>query len=273
MGQNKTVHGTKNQPKETTIFILGVRVDNVIRPTARAMVEAFAANRNGFPPRKVFFTNVHSIQSARHDRELMSCINSADLVLPDGSGLKIAGKVFKTPILENLNGTDFTPEVLQSAESHNLTVYLLGALPNVVDGCLDHLLKQYPNLQIVGYHHGHFTKEEEQEIIKDINAVRPDILLVAFGTPLQEKWITHHAKRLNVGVCLAVGGLFEFFSGVVARAPLWMRRLGLEWVYRFLQDPITKWNRVFVEIPLFLVSVFVRRIIPRSVQSMINRRV
>jgi N-acetylglucosaminyldiphosphoundecaprenol N-acetyl-beta-D-mannosaminyltransferase len=253
------------------MFILGVRVDNVTSQTAMALLKVFASHHNGSNPRKVFFVNVHSIQSARRDHELMSCVNSADLVLPDGSGLKIAGKIFGTPIIENLNGTDFSPKVLRYAESRGLTVYLLGARPRVIEGCLDHLRKSYSRLQIVGYHHGYLSAEEHEAVIEDINSKRPDILLVAFGTPTQEKWIAHNARNLNVGVCLAVGGLFDFLSGAIVRAPIWMRRSGMEWLFRFFQDPAGKWNRVFVEIPVFLGRVAARRFIPRPLQQFIYR--
>src|SRR5713101_3808423 len=92
-----------------TMFVLGVRLDNIDGESALRLVKAYAGHRDGLPPRKVFFTNVHSIFSARRDRELMRLINVADLVLPDGSGLEIAGRINGTPIRENLNGTDFTP--------------------------------------------------------------------------------------------------------------------------------------------------------------------
>jgi N-acetylglucosaminyldiphosphoundecaprenol N-acetyl-beta-D-mannosaminyltransferase len=202
---------------------------------------------------------VHSIHLAKKDPDLFQCISNADLVLPDGSGLNIAGKVLHKPVKENLNGTDFTPVIFRLAESLGYSVYLLGAKPDVLKKCKSSLRSEYPNLQIAGAHHGYFDSEKEKEIIQDINRKKPDIVLVATGSPRQEKWITDHAHGLNAAVCFAVGGLFDFLSGEMDRAPFWMRKLGIEWAHRFVQNPKDKWNRIFIEIPAFLYLVLVKR--------------
>lgn len=250
---------TNSVQEEGTIYLFGVKVDNTRYETALKYIHRFIVNNNGFRARQVFFANVHSIHLARHNPELRQCINRADLVLPDGSGLNLAGKLLGTPIIENLNGTDFTPKVLSEAEANGWTVYLLGSEAHIVEQCRERILHKYSRLKIVGFRHGNFLHEEDQLIVEDINEKRPDILLVALGSPIQEKWIAQHALKLNAGVCLAVGGLFDFLSGIRKRAPLWMRRLGMEWLYRFFQNPINKWDRIFIEIPLFLVLLFVSR--------------
>jgi len=252
----------------STIYLLGVRVDNITGPAALEKVRQFAMKpRNGSPARRVFFTNVHSIHIARRDPNLCQAINTADLVLPDGSGLKLAGRLFGTSIRENLNGTDFTPKLLRVAEHEKFTVYLLGADKEVNEACKKRLNEMFPALDITGSQHGHFSPKVELDIIDEINQKNPDILLVALGTPLQEQWISANAPRLCAGVCLGVGGLFDFLSGSKRRAPHWLRRLGLEWIYRFFQDPRSKWDRIFIEIPLFLLLVFSKRFIPRSLNS------
>ncbi|HKI45572.1 MAG TPA: WecB/TagA/CpsF family glycosyltransferase [Balneolales bacterium] len=240
---------------ESSTFVFNVRVDNYNLQTAIDRVVRFITGRPGGVSHQVLFTNVHSIQLARHDPELLNCINHADLVLADGSGLKIAGRLFGHPIEENLNGTDFTPRVLALADRNNWSVYLLGAREEVVSTCCQKLDKHYPNLRIAGYRNGYFTHDEEKEIIEDINNKKPDILLVALGSPRQEEWIAHHRRLLNAHVCFGVGGLFDFIAGMRKRAPLWMRKTGIEWVYRFLQSPSEKWERIFVEIPAFLLRI------------------
>jgi N-acetylglucosaminyldiphosphoundecaprenol N-acetyl-beta-D-mannosaminyltransferase len=220
----------------------------------------------------VFFTNVHSIHLARRDQDFMRLINSADLALPDGAGLKIAGRLFGTPVVENLNGTDLTPRFLKVAESERLTVYLLGGLPEVVEGCYRWLSKEYPQLRIVGFRHGHFLPEEENAIIEEINAAQPHILLVALGSPRQERWIARNSQYLKAGVCVGVGGLFDFLSGSKSRAPQWMRRLGIEWVYRFIQDPKTKWDRVFIEIPTFLALIAAKQLMSGRLRTLLIRK-
>ncbi len=243
-----------------TIYFLGVRVDNLSLRNAISRVKGYIDNPNEHSrPKKVFFTNVHSIHLANRDPDLYRSILNADLVLPDGSGLNIAGKVMRKPVAENLNGTDFTPIVLRLAENLGYSVYLLGAKPNVIEQCTANVRRQFPSLHIAGAHHGYFKGEQEEGLIKDINEKKPDILLVGMGSPLQEKWITENASRLNTRVCFAVGGLFDFLSGNTARAPFWVRKIGFEWAHRFLQNPRDKWNRIFIEIPVFLYLVLTRR--------------
>ncbi|MEX1122468.1 MAG: WecB/TagA/CpsF family glycosyltransferase [Balneolales bacterium] len=239
-----------------TIYFLGVRVDNLTLEQALRRINGYISSSKAIScSRKVFFTNVHSIHLAKKDSDLYRCISNADMVLPDGSGLKIAGKVLNKPVKENLNGTDFTPIVCLMAESMGRSVYLLGAKKDVLIKCKKNLTKEFPNLNIIGAQHGYFDAAEEKKIIEDINKKKPDILLVAMGSPFQEKWITHNAPRLKARICLAVGGLFDFLSEELERAPLWMRKLGLEWVFRLLQDPRSKWSRVFIEIPVFFYLI------------------
>jgi N-acetylglucosaminyldiphosphoundecaprenol N-acetyl-beta-D-mannosaminyltransferase len=262
MTERRTFRRILKRIRKETLYIFGVRVDNIDVDTALESVEAFTSARPGSSPRRVYFTNVHTIQLARKDPEYRRCINEADMVLADGSGLKIAGRAFGTPIRENLNGTDLAPKVLRYAENRGRTVYLLGARPEVIEACIRRLGVLHPALNVVGSHPGFFTPAEEQEIIGDINAKNPDILLVALGSPRQELWIAEHRAELSARVCFGVGGLFDFIAGAVRRAPACLRAIGLEWLYRFFQDPLNKWNRVVVEIPSFLALVLFRRLIP-----------
>jgi len=239
------------------MLLLDTRIDNIDGRTALERVLSYARNGNG--AHRVYFTNVHTIHIARRDPELLRALNAADLVLPDGSGLKIAGKIIRKPIIENLNGTDFTPKVLERAASMGRSVYLLGGTAKAVNLARERLVSQIPSLQIIGHHSGYFSAAEEPLIVREINERQPDILLVAFGTPMQEMWIARHASILRVRVCMAVGGLFDFLSGEKSRAPRWIRSCGLEFIYRFLQDPRSKWERIFVEIPLFLALILKRR--------------
>jgi N-acetylglucosaminyldiphosphoundecaprenol N-acetyl-beta-D-mannosaminyltransferase len=270
--EDKAIDRLKESSEQPRMSFLGVRADKIDGTTALDSLRTFALRGGGRSPACVFFTNVHSIHLARRDQDFMDLINGADLALPDGTGLKIAGRLFGTPILENLNGTDLIPKFLEIAESEGLTVYLLGGLPEVVEGCYRWLSKTYPSLRIVGFRHGHFSPEEEKPIIEEINAVKPHILLVALGSPRQERWIARNSQHLKVGVCMGVGGLFDFLSGSRARAPRWMRQLGIEWVYRFIQDPKTKWDRVFIEIPTFLALIAAKQLISGHLRTLLIRK-
>ncbi|MBD3615429.1 MAG: WecB/TagA/CpsF family glycosyltransferase [Gracilimonas sp.] len=255
-----------------TRYYMNVRVDNLLLDTALEQVESLIEqSKEDGVPRQVFFTNVHSIHLARKDTEFRRYLDKADLVLPDGSGLKIAGKVLEMPILENLNGTDFTPKVCRMAETGKWSVYLLGAREDVVKRCSEKLKERFPNLSLIGYHNGYFSKNEEDEIVEEINKKKPDILLVALGQPYQEKWIARNANRLNTHICLAVGGLFDFLAGAMKRAPLWMRKLGIEWFHRFLQDPKSKWDRILIEIPVFLSLVLQEKVISLTSKRNLNQ--
>ncbi len=246
------------------LIVEGVRIDNIDSSTALRCVEAFARDRTEGAPRTVLFANVHSLHLARKDPSLLQRINAADLVLPDGSGLALAGRLFGHPIRENVNGTDFLPRVLSHARDRGWTVFLLGGRREIVERCATSLRGRLPGLRIVGVFHGHCADHEQEQVIAQINALRPDLLLVGMGTPTQENWIVRHASRLRAGICFGVGGLFDFLAGDKPRAPRWLRNAGLEWVFRFLHDPAGKWNRVMVEIPAFLGRLVAARIMNRA---------
>jgi len=244
--------------------IQGVRVDNVDSATALQHVDRYGREPRPRPPRIVFFVNVHSLHLARKDPHLVRCINTADLVLPDGSGLALAGRLFGHPIRENVNGTDFLPQVLARARDRGWTVFLLGGKQDVVERCGRIIEARFPGIRIAGVHHGHCSEEEQASVVAQITALRPDILLVGMGTPIQESWIVRNAPHLGAGICFGVGGLFDFLAGEKPRAPVWLRRAGLEWTFRFLNDPGGKWNRVVVEIPVFLGRLLGARLLNRA---------
>lgn len=256
---------------DARIFIQGVRIDNIDKTQALAVIGRYLSQPGGSAAKKVFFANVHSIHLTNRDKEFQRCINEADLVLADGAGLKIAGRIIGQRIIENLNGTDFIPIVLARAELEGWSVYLFGAIHNIVGKCQTRLQKDYPRLRIAGYHHGHISNKESSRVVADINAKEPNILLVAMGSPLQEKWIEENAPNLRVGVCFAVGGLFDFLSGEVQRAPLWVRRIGAESIYRFVQNPRSKWRRIVIEPQLFMMRVLAARIASWSTDGSVTK--
>lgn len=242
----------------------GVRVDRISTRDALDVVTDYLTAGADQPARKVYFTNVHTICLGQRMPDFLRAVNGGDLVLPDGSGLIFAGQVLSAPIIENINGTDFTPVVLRKAQEKGWGVYLLGGTPAVVKATHARLRDSYPGLRIVGYRSGYFSEDQEKNIIDHINAVKTHILLVALGSPLQEMFIDRWAAQLNARACFAVGGLFDFLSGTVKRAPHWMRKLGIEWLFRLFQDPGTKWKRTFIEMPTFIGMVLAARIFHRN---------
>lgn len=254
-----------------SFYLMGTRVDNIDSDLALRIVRHYAAERDASRARKIFFTNVHSICSAQQNEILKHCINLGDLILPDGSGVSIGGKMTGNPIVENLNGTDFTPKVLRMAEEEGWSVFFLGAEESVVQQCCNRIRLAYPRLRIAGYRNGYFRIDEEKKVVEQINAAHSDILLVALGTPKQEIWLTRYSHDLNVNIAMAVGGLFDFLSMTKKRAPVWMRRLGIEWLFRFLHEPRAKWKRIIIEIPMYFSMLFAKKYMPVSFQQTVRR--
>lgn len=264
--------GDASRTSTTSLLCMDdVCFDNIAGSTALSIIQRYLDDPEPRSPRIVFFVNVHSIHIARRDQGLRSALHRADLVLPDGAGLALAGKVYKRPVSENLNGTDFVPRVLRHLASSGRSVYLLGAERPVLDACLRRIPALFPGLTVAGARHGHFSEAEEPAIIASINEAAPDVVLVALGTPAQENWIVRHQSHLRARVCFGVGGLFDFLSGEKRRAPDWIRRLGLEWAFRFVHAPGAKWDRVFLEIPLFLLRTIMRRITVTSLPIQSHR--
>jgi len=176
--------------------------------------------------------------------------------LPDGIGVNIACKIIGEPLRENVNGTDMLPFLCQMCESNSRSIYLLGGGELVAQTMRDKLCQKYENLSIVGARDGFFDRETETDsVIEDINLSGADVLLVAFGAPLQEKWIARNRDKLHCNVLMGVGGLFDFYSERTQRAPAWMREIGIEWVYRLMQEPGRMWRRYIIGNPLFVYRV------------------
>jgi len=223
------------------IHILGVKVNDVTMDQAVKTADGFFDGR----VHTVFTPNPEIIMLAQKDARLKEILNSSDLTLADGIGVVIASRLLKKPLPERVAGFDYVCRLLESGRSF----YLFGAKPGVADEAAKRLRERGVN--VVGTHHGYF--DDDSEVISDINAKKPDILLVCLGAPKQEKWIDDNKDRLSVGVCLGVGGTLDVLSGNTKRAPLFFRKCGLEWLYRALSEP----SRLFrlAALPKFLIDV------------------
>lgn len=209
---------------------------------------------------RVFFVNAHCVNSAFASFAYTQSLRQAEFVLPDGSEVLLASKILHLPIKHNLNGTDLTPLICESAAEDGRSIFLLGARPGIAEQAAKGLVERFPTLRIAGVQDGLFAIEDSAEIVARINAAQPDILLVALGVPLQELWITEHFDELRVPVCLAVGALFDFLSNNVPQAPKILRRLGLERMFRLLREPRRLWRRYLIGNITFLSRVFVARL-------------
>lgn len=204
----------------------------------------------------VSFINADCLNITFKDKEYRAILNSQSIVLPDGAGMNIACRMIGKRLKANLNGTDLLPELCDISVQNNFSLFLMGAAPGVAARMKVNLETGYPGLNVVGEHHGYFDHDlESAEVIKKINAVKPNILLVAFGAPRQEKWIHEHQKDIDSNLLIGVGGLFDFYSGDKKRAPMWMRNTGMEWVYRLYLEPGRLWRRYIIGNPLFVYRI------------------
>ena len=235
------------------IVLFGIKFKNTRMKDAVQMIDDSISSNS---KKKIFFINPDCLNKTFSDNAYHGTLCRADSVLPDGSGLNLACKIIGKPLLENVNGTDLFPFICRLCAEKGRTIYLLGAKPGIADTVKRNMETSYPGIRVLGTKDGFFNRETESApVINEINRLAPDILMVAFGAPHQERWIDAHSGELNAKVCIGVGGLFDFFSGRIPRAPKWMREFGLEWIYRLKQEPGRMWRRYIIGNPLFVFRV------------------
>ncbi|AJQ27601.1 MULTISPECIES: WecB/TagA/CpsF family glycosyltransferase [Pelosinus] len=216
------------------IAVLNVMIDVVTMKEAVEAVKQFILQKKSH---LVVTPNPEIIMMANKDEQLARIINNADLVVPDGAGVVWAARYQGDAMPERVAGYDLVQNLLIEAMSEKYKIYLFGGAPGIAEKAKKIAEERYPGVQIVGTRNGFFTKQNESEIVNDIKACQPDILLVALGVPRQEKWLEEYKEELKVPVSIGVGGTFDVMAGVVKRAPLWMQRSNLEWLFRLLSEP------------------------------------
>ena len=236
-----------------TVTVLGIPFVNIDRDTALAQLMNYM--RSPHTRTTVHFINAHCANVAQNHPRYYEALLNANMILPDGSGVAIACKRVGTTLKANLNGTDLFPLICERMAEEGLRLFLLGASPGVAEKMQFKLKQQFPTLKIVGVQHGFFGTVGNDQVIDKINAARPDLLCVALGVPRQELWLQKNRHRLNVRLAMGVGGLFDFNADRVSRAPLWLRKIGMEWSWRLLQEPGRMWRRYVLGNPLFLISI------------------
>ncbi len=237
------------------IAILGVPFDHVTISDAIARIEDMIAARR---PRYVVTANVDFLVQAHRDVELRRILLDADLVLCDGTPLVWASHWLGNALPERVAGSDLVPALIRNAAEKHHRIFLLGAAEGVAAEATARLKEQYPSLAIVGHYSPPFSallEMDHEEIARRVRAAKPDILLVSFGCPKQEKWIAMHHRSLGVPVAIGVGATLDFLAGRVKRAPDWMRRSGTEWLYRLAQEPRRLYKRYAHDLVYFLPTL------------------
>ena len=201
---------------------------------------------------------------ARRDPAFAAMLGRADLCAPDGVGILWAGRLLGQPFAERVTGSDGIYRICEWAAAEGWRVFLLGAGPGVAEETAARLTARYPGLQVAGTFSGSPADDDWLEIQQRLATAQADVLFVAFGHPRQDFWIDKHRHELPVAVALGVGGAFDFVAGVTKRAPLWMQRLGLEWLHRLVVEP-WRWRRMRV-LPVFaglVVGQWIRQRTPK----------
>ncbi len=216
------------------VDVLGVSIDAVTLPEAVRTVEGFIAEGG---PHLVATANAEMVMAAGRDRELARILAGAALVVPDGAGVVWAARHLGHPVPERVAGFDLAQALLARAAEVGWRVFFFGGLPGIAAKASEAATAKWPGLVVAGVRDGYFAAEESADIAAAIRDSRPHILLAALGVPKQEKWLACHETALSVPVAMGVGGTFDVMAGVMRRAPLWMQRSGLEWLYRLGCEP------------------------------------
>lgn len=202
-------------------------------------------DRLTYSPGKIIivFINLRNFYFMNKDESLLNEIKSNSLAVFEGIGLKFCMAIKGKGFIKDLNGTDLIPLFLNKPEIKKYGIFLLGATQESVVGAVEHIKNNYPAVKICGFHNGYFEDSEEQDIIEKINGSQAEILLVCMGFPRQEKFIFKYRDKLNVKLIWNLGGLFDFVSGIKPRAPGFVRRMRMEWLYRFIKEPVRMFHR------------------------------
>jgi N-acetylglucosaminyldiphosphoundecaprenol N-acetyl-beta-D-mannosaminyltransferase len=238
----------------SSLYVLGVRVDDVTTDEVLALIERFIIECT---PHQICTVNPEFVMRGQQDELFRNIINNAAVCLPDGIGLLWAAKRLGHPLRERVAGSDLVGQIAARAALLGWRLYFLGAAPGVADKAAAILQARHPGLVIAGTFPGSPAPAEEEDIVERIRAARPEVLLVAFGAPAQDVWIARNQPRLNVPVAMGVGGSLDFIAGVAQRAPVWIQRIGLEWLYRLIREP-WRWRRQLA-LPRFVWHVLTAR--------------
>ena len=234
------------------VDVMGVLFDNVTMGEALERARALLAGGTQY----CVTPNPEIVYEAMHDAAFRDLLNGAALVLPDGVGVLLGAKLLGTPLKEKVTGADFAAALLPILEAEGKRLYLLGGKPGVAEQAAANLQAQHPQLQICGLHDGYFR--DDGPVVEAVRAAAPDALFVCMGSPKQERFMADHAAALSVPLMIGLGGTLDVFAGNVRRAPVWMQRAGLEWLYRLCREP--KRFRRMLRLPKFVLAVLGRRL-------------
>lgn len=234
--------------------LLSAPIDSVSPAEAADACAAWCASRDGLT-RNVVTLNAKTVVAMEEVLPLRAAVEEAALVVADGVSISIAARILGVPLPGRVPGIDLMTRLLQAADRDGRRCYFLGARPEVIDALPGVLSARYPGMKIAGAHHGYFHRSETPRIVNLIRESGAELLFVAFGQPEAEIWCHHHGRDTGAALTMSVGGSFDVLSGAVRRSPVWMQKLGIEWLWRFLLEPRKRFRVIFVDNPSFLFLV------------------
>ena len=237
-----------NRP-EKIVDILGLPVNSLTMAELLQLAEQRISSRRQL---LIGVVNAAKVVNARRDRRLRQSLEQADIILADGVPIVWLSRLMGFGLPERVAGIDIMHRLLERSYEENYSVYLLGAKPEVVRKVVEFVRSNYPSLRIAGFRDGYFDKAEEKEVAEEIRASCADILFVAMSSPKKENFLEKWYEFMLVPVCHGVGGSFDIVAGVTKRAPVWMQKCGLEWLYRVIQEPGRMWKRYLVTNTIFI---------------------
>ncbi|MBC1501991.1 WecB/TagA/CpsF family glycosyltransferase [Listeria weihenstephanensis] len=240
----------------TRTFLLGSYVDSLTMQETVDQVENII--QIGKPVQHVVI-NASKINLMAENKELANIVNTSPLINADGQSIVWAMKFLGHEACERVTGIDLFENLVKLSNEKGYRVYYFGAKEEVVHEVIQLHQKKYPNLQVAGYRNGYFEDADSEEIARDIQKSKADIVFVAFSSPKKEQWIHAYKEMMNVPFVMGVGGSFDVIAGVTKRAPRWMQKTGLEWFYRFMQEPRRMFKRYFVGNLSFMWKVIKER--------------
>lgn len=243
------------------VNVLGVGVDPLTVEELHAEIGRLVRGERGG---LVLNVNAHCLNLCYEHPALREFFDDAEVVFCDGAGVMLAARLLGGRIPERITYADWAWQLAAFAAAEGFSLYFLGARPGVAEAAAEKLKERHPTLKIVGVRHGYFDRSagsrESEAVVREINAAAPDILIVGLGMPLQEYWLMVNHDRLDVGVALTGGAVFDYVSGRLNRGPRFLTSNGLEWLARLLVEPRRLWRRYLVGNPLFVWRVLKQRL-------------
>jgi N-acetylglucosaminyldiphosphoundecaprenol N-acetyl-beta-D-mannosaminyltransferase len=235
---------------EQRLEILGIGIDKVNSQQALDKIAEFIASGKS---NQIVTANAEIIYQASKNEKMRNVINNAQMVTADGSGVVWASRQLGEPLEQRVTGIDLVNSICEHSAKDKWKIYILGSAPGVAATAAMNIRDKFPGCNIIGTHHGYFNAKEEKQILAELEQLKPDVLFVALGAPKQEYWIADHLADLGIPVGMGIGGSMDVLSGNVKRAPKWMQKMSLEWLYRLLIQP-TRFKRVLA-LPKFMLAV------------------